>query len=236
MAAIEWPPLLRFAGVKWWREAGLRSGGRALSGDEQLAVTDGGGRWRARLPLKLISTPNEIRTYRAVVEQMEFGTVPVVLPVIDTPQQPFPGAIDDLEGGIPYSDGALHSDLSGFVNGSIVARLNAGAALRATTVEIEQQAMASLKGGEYFTLAHAEAGPRLYLVKRITDISGDVRTVEIVPPLREAVSSGEPADFGEPRCLMRLTNPGEGAALDFGTEWFARPTLEFVEPPPGLAG
>lgn len=232
MAWVDWPASLRFAGIKWWREGVAQSGGRALSGDEQLVATDGGGRWRARLPLQLVSTPDQVRTFRAVIEQMEFGTVPVVLPVLDTPHQPWPNAIDDAARDLPYSDGSRHSDDSGFVNGAIVARLAAAAALRATVLEIEQVAMSSLKAGEYFTLAHPTAGPRLYVVKKIVDVSGSVRTVQIAPPLREGAGNNDPADFGEPRCLMRLANAGEDAALEFDTTWHARPTLEFVEQAP----
>jgi hypothetical protein len=231
-APLEWPiAVLPFARLKWWPDAMVRTGGAALSGDEQVAVTDGGGSWRAQLPLGAVYGADRIRTYRSLVAQMQFGAVPIVVPVPDRPQQPRPGNPAVTATEIPHSDGSFHGDDAGYVNGGLLGSLAAPAALRATEIRIDFSAVGTLRGGEYFTIVHRTAGPRLYLLMRFIDDGGSTRNVMIWPPAREAMETGTIVDFGDPRCLMRLANPGEASALDLAPPWIARPVLQFVEWP-----
>lgn len=194
-----WPDSLR-----WYLARVTDSGGVSEGGLERLAVTDGGGKWmcEATVPLLDVAT---IKLARAVINRTKGGSVPLLVPFFNDAEGAFPLGIPG--GTVPFSDDASFSDGSEFVSRAI--EISASAApLRATTLTITIAAAGDLIGGEMFSIIHPTRDEHMYCIDAV---NGD-GTIDISPPLREAIPDETELNFDTPKCKMILTNPGEAMA------------------------
>jgi hypothetical protein len=175
------------------------SGGVALSGDEDLIVTDGGGRWYADLPDIALHRREKIMAWRAFKSALGGGPGPFVFPICDARHQPTNGRILTT-----HSDGTSFSDDTLYSQGDCDAELSAGAALRATTISITMALGKPLIGGERFTIVHPTMGVRAYQIGRFSALTDAAATFNFHPPLREAATAGTKVDFNCPRFVARI--------------------------------
>lgn len=173
-------------------------GGVAITGDEDVTASDGGGRVFAEFGDGDLIDRDKVLAWRAVAGQLADGVTEMVVPLCDIRHQPNGG-----EHTATYGDGTRHSDGTPFTGGGPEAETSASAVLRATTLQITGAFPQPLIGGEWFSIDHPGKGWRAY---QVVAIYGDV--IEFRPSLREAVAAGTPVDFANPRCLMRRASQG----------------------------
>lgn len=183
------------------------TGGESLSGETDVIKTDGGGYWVVQMAGIELTSPDLIKAWRAWEDELDGGVTKVLVPVADVRHAPRP-----IIGGRPGSPSKLHAastdpyfpEAVGFASPFIVAKFGAAAALRATQVAIEVTRGARLKGGEVLAVSHATAGRRCYRVRRVISQVGQVATVLIRPPLRQAVANNMAVDFDWPSLVATL--------------------------------
>lgn len=214
-----WPfRLLKPRKQKPYRIGSAKLGPVAADGvQQQVTRTDGGGIWRFDCAFNVYSI-DEVRALRAWASFLDNGARPFIMPLVDLRFAPRDLVGDVLRKPEPM---AASPDYFGEVaayapSPIVVAEIIQAATLRATSVRIQIDQGATLKGGEFFSILHPVSGWRLYSISHVTnELSGGIFDVEIRPPLREAVSigSGNPvAEFDFPRCMMRL-HPDSAAQM-----------------------
>lgn len=211
---------------------GALRGGQSLSGVATAIRSDGGGLWFLEFTGIFVRTPDQVRAWRAWEGYLDGGATNCIVPYIDYRHAPRPivdGSPALPPPPVPHSDDSYLSDDTGYVGSVMSAVLTADAALRATTVGIEMLVGSDLRGGEHFTLDHADVGPRLYRVISIESADAGVHEVTIRPPLREAVTAGMVADFDTPRCVMRLADPDAMILALRGNRFAAGVSITFLE-------
>jgi len=105
----------------------------------------------------------------------------------------------------------------------VTAEFASAAALRATEVTLTVTG-GTIEPGHYFTVGTG----RLHVIGSLIEQDGNDFTVNIWPPLREAVAESAPAEFCNPTCRMRLaSDDGMKAEFEFGR--FAFPSVDFIE-------
>lgn len=170
-----------------WRLAGTTiSGGVPVAGAPNLSRTDGGGFWICEQTGIDLYYPAQLREARRVIAAMDGGVVPAIVFCFAGATKPGPGT---------------HSYF-----------VDTAAPLRATTIKVKNYgnlATQMLTGGEDFSLNHPTKGFRLYRVSKVVSTVGAIQTIEIRPPLREAVATNLSAEFDFPACVMRLSNPDD---------------------------
>ncbi len=226
MSLDTWPiDILSPKGGRGWYLSNVANpGDTSAEGLNRFAVTDGGGGWMCEMSVDC-KTIDKLRVARLMVDRQDGGAGMVIVPDIDVGVAPFPtGGVSGL---VPFDDGATFSDTAEFYSVAITASVGAGgAALRATTMALTATAMATLKGGEPFSVVHPTQGKRRYSIVRVNDDG----TIEFRPPLREAVSEGDallfdPKDVG---CVMRLVN-AKDALAGLNPPFFMTVNLVFQE-------
>jgi len=194
------------------------SGGVAISGDETLIGTDGGGRVAFEMSDFDLDEPEVARAWDAIDAYMDGGLRPMIVPLCDARHQPA-----FYYDGVPHSDGTPFSDETLYETAGSDVMLVADAALRATVIQIN---IAALNGDPlgWFSIDHTTWRHRCYKVAEIIAQTDTTATISIRPPLREATPAGAALDFADPRCTMHLEgdmraprNMGyaEGQALRF---------------------
>lgn len=163
------------------------SGGTLSAGAPTLSRTDGGGFWRCEMSGIWLRGREMLQAARALDAALDGGLERLIVPDRDVHLGPVPTG----------------------VSWGVVSRFHIGAALRATMVTIEVDAGPILIGGEHFSLQHPGRGRRMYEIRKVISWSGDAATVQIRPPLREAVAAGLAVDFNTPGCEMKLVNPDD---------------------------
>jgi hypothetical protein len=88
------------------------------------------------------------------------------------------------------------------------------AALRATQMIISGVSEVALVGGELFSIQHPTWGWRAYRIRDVTQQSANNFLITFRTPLREAVASGTPLDFDNPRCQMRKASQTDNETTD----------------------
>ncbi len=211
---------------------GALRGGTALSGVARSVRSDGGGLWLLEYGGIFVRTPDQVRAWRAWEAFLDGGATNCVVPFIDYRHAPRPlisGVPALPPPAVPHSDDTYLSDDTGYGGSVISAVLTADAALRATTLGIQMLVGSDLRGGEHFTLDHADIGPRLYRVISIESADASVHQVTIRPPLREAVTAGTVADFDTPRFVASLAD-ADGMDLELQNNRFATgASVRFLE-------
>lgn len=220
---IEWNPILRArAGEPVLRNA-ARSGGRSLSGREQRVMSDAGF-WVVPMTSIVVNTRERAAAYRAMVARLRQGEE-ILVPICDL-----------------YTPRGARSPAAAIT-------MTADAALRATQIGLSCVEV-DIQPGHYVTI-----GDRLHLVTEIvsgplappflnpvatdtpfrddepwTDaVSGAAAyVVKILPPLRAAVTAGQPVSFRHLalRCVVQDLNDGD---LDLDLGRFGTPSLTFIE-------
>jgi hypothetical protein len=178
------------------------SGGVALSGDEDLIAADGGGRVFVEFGDPYLDDIAAAKAWRALDAYLDGGARAIIVPFCDGRHQPMRARISAT-----HSDGTTFSDETEYAQGDAHAEIAEAAPLRATTLHLKNLVLPEdLVGGEWLSVDHPTMRWRSYRIAEITayDAEAGTATVTIRPPTREAVTIGEPVDFSEPRCTMRL--------------------------------
>src|SRR5690606_20625288 len=178
------------------------SGGQALTGDEDIIATDGGGRVVIEFTNPFLDDPDVALAWRALDALMDGGVVPIIVPICDARHQPTNGPVT-----VPHSDGTTFSDATEYMQGDASGEIAADAPLRATTLHLKNLILARpLLGGEWFTIVHPTMRERAYRIAEIVeyDAGAGTATIKFRAPLREAVTTGEAVYFFNPRCVCRL--------------------------------
>ena len=172
-------------------------GATALSGEQDIVSADGGGRVFAEFAGGSLIDRPVVLAWRAILAILEEGVTRVIVPFCDKRNTPYGN-----EHLVPHSDGTPFSDGTLYAGGGPVASTSADMALRATEATLGISFARSLIGGEWFGIEHPNKGWRAYKVREVFEQTGSTARVAFIPPLREAVPAGTPADFANPRCLM----------------------------------
>lgn len=176
------------------------SGGTALSGDETLIGTDGGGRVFVEMDDFYLDEPQTALAWSAISALMDGGLRPMIVPICDAVHQPTNGFVY-----VPHSDGTSFSDETLYEQGTSVVHLAEDAILRAATLQLDITALGrALLGGEWLSIDHGTWRWRAYKIAEIIAQDGVSATITIRPTLREATLAGAIVDFDNPRCVMRL--------------------------------
>jgi hypothetical protein len=209
----------------------VRTGGRTASGVVTASRADGGGLWAYGLQSIVINKSYLVRRFEMFLALLAEGARPIIVPICNHNYAPIPeddpAAIDHIDvphspDDTPFSDDALYHQ-----HYSVDANISAAAPLRATTITLHVLMSGPFVGGELFSIEHPNMGWRFYRVVGITETATPgYYSVQIEPPLREAINAGTAADFNEPRCVMQLAAP---ASLELQMRRFGRPTLQFIE-------
>ena len=199
------------------------SGGTAISGEEDLIETDGGGRVFAEFMAGPLLEREDNLAWRAIGTRFGSGTVPIIVPFCDCEHQPYGN-----EHLVTHSDDSPFSDESEYSGGGPLATASANAALRATTISLDIDFPQALLGGEWFSIEHPTKGWRAYNIMTVVAQDDTTATVTFLPPLREAVTEGDVVDFAEPRCLMRVDGRPP-RKIEIGR--YGEAAIRFVEAP-----
>jgi len=196
------------------------SGGEALSGEQDVIRTDGGGYWIITMAGVELSTPDLVRAWRAWEDHLENGTMKVLVPIADIRHAPRP-----IIGGRPGSPSRLVAsspdpyfpEAVAFATPFVVANIVDAAPLRATALRISIERGQRLRGGEVFAISHPVAGRRCYRVRRVLKHDGQIATVSIRTPLRQAIGANTPADFDWPSTVATLVPDADiSPELEYG--------------------
>lgn len=178
-------------------------GGTALSGETDVVSSDGGGRWRVEMgPIELL-TPDQIRAWRAWVDEWQGGVTAFSLPVPDLRQAPLPLLAGRRLGPAGLRRGTSDDYFPGahtFRSPAVSATITTNAPLRGTQAGFAIARGSTLRGGEQFSIQHPKKGHRMYRVGRLLP-TGEYR---ITPPFREPVPAGTIANFDWPLLSARL--------------------------------
>lgn len=185
-------------GTETYIERRTISGGTALSGDETLIGTDGGGRIAVEMSDFDLDEPEVAIAWDAIDAYMDGGLRAMIVPLCDAVHQPA-----FYFDGVPHSDGTPFSDETLYDTPGTDVSLSSDAALRATIIQIDITALNGNPLG-WFSIDHATWRHRCYKVAEILAQTSTTATISIRPPLREATTAGASLDFDEPRCVMRI--------------------------------
>lgn len=224
-----WPPNLPFSSQAWMKAGPSRTGGRSISGSEQVVRSDA-GYWamRARVIVPFSGVRGEERTlaYRGLYAAVDGMAGEILVPCVAR-WRPYDvhGRMLSAAAAATFADGGGLMDHSGFGQTEVVyMRAGADAALGATRITVLHTDVPPLRPGHYFGL-----GDRLYLVARAwanPSVHGVIafggapitfggeplnfgsvtysETIEFWPKLRAPLAAGEPLILGRPVCRMRM--------------------------------
>lgn len=218
------------ASVKMARVGQIVTSPGTISGVVQALRTDGGGLWSINYGDMVLRTLDHVRAWRAWEGELAGGAGVVNVPVLDLRYSPRP-----LQGGKLARPGSLRvgSDLDPYFpevidygNPVVVANINA-AILRATTVTINVSQGSRVVGGQTFEVNHPTKGKRIYQTGRVLSRNGQSTTLQIWPPLREAITAATPINFDWPCLTCRLVPDSDiSPDISFGR---AVVTAQFIE-------
>lgn len=196
------------------------SGGEALSGDEDVIATDGGGRWMIDYSGINLHTAEQQRAWSAWQGYLAGGVVECLVPILSlaTAPRPYVGPKPMRVSGL-VADDPLFPESVAFASPHVIATIGANAALRATSLVINVAQGAAIQGGEKFSVG----GRGVRIIRQTGE-----DTYQVEPPLREAVTSGASANFDWPVVLCRMAVGGDfEGALSMGR--FGEKSISFVE-------
>jgi len=204
------------------------SGGITASGQQQRVNASGGGLWTLALDFPRLTTPNQIRAWRAVQFGSDGGVEPVNVAVCDLRQAPTPPGWSG-SASVPHSDDAPFGDGSLYSSTIIGAELSASAALRATTIRVLFEGDGVPLGGEFLSLAYGDQMNELHVVLTATATANpNEYDLTIRPPLRAAHDAGEAVNFDHPTGTFVLA---QADSMSMATEYgrWGNGTAAFVE-------
>lgn len=219
---IRWPDeILRPTNVSFDLDSRSLAGPASVSGATQVVASDA-GIWKATLGSVIVKSRQAVILHRALAALLEGRLGSILIPLCRAYQP----STDEAETAgdyeqVPHSDGAFHSDDSGYVISPIIDVVAAAnAAVRATTLLVTVNYAGEIQPGQHFSI-----GERLYRIRSYDSTTG---TMTIRPPLREAVTAGGRLEFDDPVCKMRLAND-DGMDLELALRKFGTPSIQFVE-------
>lgn len=183
------------------------TGGESLSGEVDTIKTDGGGYWMIQMADIQLLDDDQLRAWQAWEDYLDGGVQRVLVPVPELRTAPRPiagGVLSSPSQLATTSDDPYFPEALAFGVPWIIATIEGAAALRATQITIDVERGARLKGGERFALTHAVSGRRVYRVMRVLSKAGQLATVNIRPPLREAVVDEQAVDFDWPSMVATM--------------------------------
>lgn len=185
------------------------SGGKSLSGFEDVVEADGGGYRAADLSNGSARTREQNLAIRAFVDEVGTTQAFIALLCVEKHFQPVLGrpALSMRGWNQPIADEAPDKGAAYIAAASTP--------LRATTMPIAGTSEIALVGGELFSIEHPTWGWRVY---RVTSFDGT--NITFRTPLREAITAGTPLEFDVPRCQMKLAQ-----APDLSTDQGLRTSL-----------
>lgn len=171
----------------------VMSGGTALNGEEDVIQTDGGGRWEISFAGITLSGVARQRLWDAWTSYLRGGARVVLVPVYSLRTAPRPVAGNGLmRPSDLVDDDEVFPTSVRFAAPYIVATTTEAADLRATEITIRVTQGARLRPGLRFSV-----GDRAYKIEQVS--ATDYTAVcTIMPPLREAISSGATVNFDWP--------------------------------------
>lgn len=194
-------------------------GPSSISGITQTVSSDA-AIWHASLGPVFLDRVERRRLWSALGVIMEGGLVPILVPIysLDRPLPPEAEGLG-LYDPVPYGDGSLFSDGTGYVNRVIDVVCAEDAARRAVRMKVTVNYAAAIEPGMHFSV-----GERLY---RIRTFDPDTGEMTFRPTLREAVAAGTDLEFDQPVCRMKLLQDG-GMDME-ETATVSMPTVTFIE-------
>lgn len=198
-----------------------RSGGPAINGEEQIISSlSSVWRWTAHLPIHNKATARSWRLTRALLEgRWNY----LRTRICDRYRLSRREVGATYSGDVPYSDGAFHSDGTGFALAQPSAPILAAAERHATTITISAPEFGgAMSAGLFFSI-----NDRLYVVTG-WEQDGDEYELTFKPPLRADVEEGDTADF-DAKAIWRLESDDEGKA-DLRQGRFGSVQINLVEP------
>lgn len=222
--------------IRPYRVGNAKLGPMAMDGAQQQTTrSDGGGLWRFDCLFRVFSI-DQVKALRAWSSYLDGGMQDFIMPMIDArfaPRRVIAGALEKPVGLNAASD--YFAEVAEYSAPLVIAEIVEAADLRATSIKVAITQGSAPKGGEHLSINHPTKGWRLYRAGRITAIeSGDIYTMDIRPPLREAITigSGNPSvEYDIPRCLMRL-HPESLASIELAILNFrvgAEVSISFLE-------
>ena len=203
---IDWPANLKpNHALIPYIENNTTSSGSSVTGIERLVSTDA-GRWRYgfRVPIK---TQAEVLSWRALMALTETRANIIRVPIEDcrydvASTSGIRAAVRSLipDAGIPHSDGALHSDGSGYSQSFVTGKCIALASQGSTAMTMTLPVGAVPQIGQMFS-----NGDNLYRVKSARLVSGATYTLKFEPRLRSVAATGSEFRFDDMSCLMRFS-------------------------------
>lgn len=204
------------------------SGGITAAGQQQRVNATGGGLWALALDFPRLTTPNQIRAWRAIQFGSDGGVEPVNVAVCDLRQAPTPSGWSGSS-SVPHSDDSPFGDGSLYASTIIAAELAASAAVRATTLTVVFEGDGVPLGGEFFSLAYGDDRNELHVVLTATATANpNEYTLTVRPPLRAAHDAGEAVNFDHPTGTFVLA---QADSMTMATEYgrWGNGTATFVE-------
>jgi len=233
---------------------------RSVTGDSG-AIDYNAGLWSVRYSDILVHHAYQHRYWSWLGGMLNTRTRMIRVPILSDWFAPVPGNNVNLSagplyiGGIPHSDGTMHSDGAGYSQSTISAELYADAAMGDGTIQIAVNAGGTIFGGEIFSILHPTQDWRAYKIVDIDDVIdrdtlgagiGDefgaggsdvlgaggglaaIYTVSLNMPIKEDVPAETPLKFDRPLCIMRLA-PNTTLPLDVIGRHQSRPEANFLE-------
>lgn len=179
-------------------------GGPSMNGLEQIVASDAGYFALSMLDIHML-TNGQMQLWNQLEAVLGGRAGTALVPALDGRRAPWPDGVTSY-GAIPHGDGALFSDGTGYTQPVIDIVTNAAIAEGATTAELLVNLAGDLIGGMHFSY-----GERLFRIKNVVDVTGDVWTVSLAFPAREAVPAGVRLEFDEPYFRARLATDTEMA-------------------------
>lgn len=201
------------------------TGGEAINGDIDAIATDGGGRWQITYSGIELVNPKVMQQWEAWEAYLDGGAMDCLVPLLTLGRanRPFGGGQPARASGLVYDDLLFPTSLA-YAAPYIEATVTANAALRATELTINVTRGAPLEGGETFSI-----DGRAYRVQRVKS-RPDTMTVivDIRPPLRAALTSGDELNFTLPTVKCRLM-PNSDIGLDIFQNKTSNVSITFME-------
>lgn len=200
------------------------SGGVAISGDEDVIQTDGGGRLFCEFENAFLDDPDVALDWRGISAAGDGGATPMIVPFGDIRHQ--------LVGNIFAPDGPGDKE-SDYPPTSDNVTVSTAAPLRATTIDLKVSYLPGpVRKGMWLSIDHPIMRWRAYRIAAVLADDGRWVTVQVRPPLREAVAMDTPVEWANPRCVMRI----DGEMRSPTTLGYAEGSVRFVEHFPGPEG